>query len=79
MTGFGRRAVRPCEGRGGKPPPPIPRPSAIALPHTLLAQMPNNLAILCQSPYHWAAAYGLAALLLVVLSMLPSASDERAT
>jgi len=45
-------------------------PSAIALPNTVLAQMPDNPAILCQSPYHWAAAYGLAALLLIVLTLL---------
>jgi AGZA family xanthine/uracil permease-like MFS transporter len=48
-------------------------PSAIALPHTVfaqmtvLAQMPGDPAILCQSPYHWTAAYGLAAILMVIL------------
>jgi len=47
-------------------------PSVIALPNTVLAQMPSDPAILCQSPYHWAAAYGLAALLLVVLAMIPA-------
>jgi AGZA family xanthine/uracil permease-like MFS transporter len=50
-------------------------PAAIALPHTVLTQMPSDPAILCQSPYHWAAAYGLAALLLIVLSVLRGPSD----
>jgi adenine/guanine/hypoxanthine permease len=66
-------------------------PAAIALPQTIFAQMPDDPAILCQSPFHWAAAYGLAAGLLVVLSFFgegyqPSAisrqrsaiSDQRA-
>jgi AGZA family xanthine/uracil permease-like MFS transporter len=43
------------------------QPAIIALPHTVVAQMPNDPAILCQSPYHWAAAYGLAAILMVIL------------
>lgn len=43
-------------------------PAAIALPHTVLAQMPADPAIVCQSPFHWAAAYGLASLLLAGLS-----------
>ena len=44
------------------------QPAAIALPSQVLAQMPQDPAIRCQSPYHWAAAYGLAALLLILLS-----------
>ena len=48
------------------------QPAAIALPQTVLAQMADDPAILVQSPYHWAAAYALAALLLVVLSRLTS-------
>jgi adenine/guanine/hypoxanthine permease len=45
------------------------QPSAIALPSVVLAQMPQDVAIRCQSPYHWAAAYGLAAILLIALSI----------
>jgi hypothetical protein len=45
------------------------QPAAIALPSTVLAQMPQDPAIRCQSPYHWAAAYALAAILLLVLSL----------
>ena len=48
-------------------------PSLIALPQTVLAQMPADPAVRCQSPYHWAAAYALAALLLVVLSTFRAA------
>ena len=43
------------------------RPAAIALPQHVLAQMSHEPAILCQSPYHWAMAYALAAMLLLVL------------
>jgi AGZA family xanthine/uracil permease-like MFS transporter len=46
------------------------QPAVIALPQEVFARMPADPAILCQSPYHWAAAYGLAALLLILLSML---------
>jgi AGZA family xanthine/uracil permease-like MFS transporter len=45
------------------------QPAAIALPSTVWAQMPLDPAIRCQSPYHWAAAYGLAAVMLVGLSV----------
>jgi len=51
-------------------------PAVIAMPQNVLAQMPHDPAILCQSPYHWTAAYGLAALLLVALSRLPCASAD---
>jgi AGZA family xanthine/uracil permease-like MFS transporter len=44
-------------------------PAAIALPGDVLAQMPQQAAVLCQSPYHWAAAYGLAAAVLVGLGV----------
>jgi AGZA family xanthine/uracil permease-like MFS transporter len=54
------------------------QPAAIAWPHTVLARMPSDPAILCQSPYHWAAAYGLAAVLLVILSALRVPDAERA-
>jgi AGZA family xanthine/uracil permease-like MFS transporter len=43
--------------------------AVIALPTEVFAQMPADPAIRCQSPFHWAAAYGLAAGLLVVLSL----------
>jgi AGZA family xanthine/uracil permease-like MFS transporter len=42
--------------------------AVIALPNHVLAQMSRDPAILCQSPYHWAAAYGLAAATLLLLS-----------
>jgi AGZA family xanthine/uracil permease-like MFS transporter len=48
------------------------RPAAIALPQHVLAQMSQQPAIRCQSPYHWAAAYALAAALLLVLHLLRS-------
>jgi AGZA family xanthine/uracil permease-like MFS transporter len=41
--------------------------AVIAWPQWVLAQMPRDPSIRCQSPYHWAAAYGLAALLLLLL------------
>ncbi len=46
------------------------QPAVIALPTTVWAQMPLDPAIRCQSPYHWAAAHALAALLLLGLSLL---------
>jgi AGZA family xanthine/uracil permease-like MFS transporter len=55
------------------------QPAVIAWPHEVFAQMQvlaqtaqNPAAILCQSPYHWAAAYGLAAVLLIALSAFRS-------
>ena len=53
-------------------------PAAIALPHTVLAQMPHHPAILCQSPYHWAGAYALAAVLLLGLSSFQGRSERAA-
>jgi AGZA family xanthine/uracil permease-like MFS transporter len=52
--------------------------AAIAWPHQVLAHMPQDAAIRCQSPYHWAAAYGLAAVLLVVLSLFRSPGMDAA-
>ncbi len=43
------------------------QPAAIALPQHVYAAMPHDAAIRCQSPYHWAAAYVLAAGLLAIL------------
>jgi AGZA family xanthine/uracil permease-like MFS transporter len=45
------------------------RPAVIALPQHVLAQMSPGPAIRCQSPYHWAIAYALAALLLILLHL----------
>jgi len=42
-------------------------PAVVAWPQSVLAAMPDDPAILCQSPYHWAAAYGLAASVLAIL------------
>jgi len=42
------------------------QPPVIALPQTVVRQLGQEPAILCQSPYHWAAAYGIAAGLLIV-------------
>lgn len=53
------------------------QPAMIALPGTVFAQMPANPAILCQSPYHWAVAYALSALVLVVLSQIRSPVAEH--
>jgi adenine/guanine/hypoxanthine permease len=44
-------------------------PAVIGLPHWVLAQMPQGAAVRCQSPYHWTAAYALAALLLIILHL----------
>lgn len=54
-------------------------PAVIAWPHSVLAAMPNDPAIRCQSPYHWAAAYGLAALVMVILGRSPSHRNPSAT
>jgi AGZA family xanthine/uracil permease-like MFS transporter len=51
------------------------QPAVIALPSQVVARMSRDPAILCQSPYHWAAAYGLAAVLLIVLSFFRDRSQ----
>jgi adenine/guanine/hypoxanthine permease len=53
--------------------------AAIAWPWQIYAQMPEEVAIRCQSPYHWVAAYGLAALLLLGLTAFKTSpvKDER--
>lgn len=53
------------------------RPAAIALPQHVWTLMPQDTAIRCQSPYHWAAAYVLAATLLVFLHLLQTPGRER--
>ncbi|MGA2620542.1 MAG: permease [Thermoguttaceae bacterium] len=44
-------------------------PALIALPATVVARMAPAAAIRCQSPFHWAAAYGLAAAVLLLLAL----------
>ncbi len=53
------------------------RPAAIALPQHVLAQMSQEPAIRCQSPYHWAAAYALAAVLLMLLHLVPRRANPE--
>jgi AGZA family xanthine/uracil permease-like MFS transporter len=50
---------------------------AIALPHEVMKDLPP--AARYETPYHWAAAYGLAAVLLLGLSLFPqrSASEKE--
>jgi AGZA family xanthine/uracil permease-like MFS transporter len=51
--------------------------SPIAWPWDVYAGMqPRQPAVLCQSPYHWAAAYVLSAGVLVGLSLFPVARDK---
>jgi uncharacterized protein (TIGR03382 family) len=44
----------------------------IGLPHHVLAEVPEafRAAVECQTPYHWAGAYALVALLLLALAAL---------
>jgi adenine/guanine/hypoxanthine permease len=51
-------------------------PAMIALPSTVWVQMPTDAAIRCQSPYHWAAAYVIAALVLAALASLRTTSPK---
>jgi adenine/guanine/hypoxanthine permease len=55
------------------------RPATIALPSRVLAQMSTEPAIRCQSPYHWAIAYALAAALLLTLHVLHLARPRAST
>jgi len=54
------------------------REAAIALPQHVYEEMPQQTAFLCQSPFHWAAAYALAALVLCGLAAWPAASQTDA-
>ncbi len=55
-----------------------PLPTAmIALPQHIVPLMSSDPAVRCQSPYHWAAAYGLAAVMLVILHGSKSKPTER--
>ena len=51
------------------------QPAAIALPQHVFCLLPPDAAIRCQSPYHWAAAYTLAAVLLLLLLLFRSRSQ----
>jgi AGZA family xanthine/uracil permease-like MFS transporter len=53
------------------------RAAALAWPHDVYAQMPDIDAIRCQSPFHWATAYGLCAALLIVLSLFRAPAPEK--
>lgn len=46
------------------------QPAVIDWPWRVWQQLPADVAILCQSPYHWALAYALGAALLLVLSVI---------
>jgi AGZA family xanthine/uracil permease-like MFS transporter len=50
--------------------------AVIAWPHHVFALMPRDGAIRCQSPYHWAAAYALAAAVLVFLRLFPTPGKD---
>ena len=52
------------------------QPSAIAWPGDVLARIGADPAVVCQSPFHWAAAYTLAAGLLIGLSLLRNPEPE---
>jgi AGZA family xanthine/uracil permease-like MFS transporter len=54
-------------------------PEQIAWPWAVVAEMTKTSpspALLCQSPYHWAGGYLLAAILLVVLGAIRTGGDE---
>lgn len=54
-------------------------PAAIALPWQVVAQMPQDPACLCQSPYHWMAAYLIGAGLFCLLWVYrPPTSEPEA-
>jgi AGZA family xanthine/uracil permease-like MFS transporter len=52
------------------------RQETIALPQHIYEQMPQKTEFLCQSPYHWAAAYVLAAVMLWVLAASRTDQDR---
>ncbi|HEV3262406.1 MAG TPA: hypothetical protein VG013_36480 [Gemmataceae bacterium] len=55
---------------------PFPN-AAVALPGDVLSKLGSDPRFICQSPYHWAAAYGLSAALLWALSFVrPRAARE---
>lgn len=50
----------------------------ISLPGPVLAQLPDDARFRCQSPYHWAAAYGLCAVLLLGMALVRSKPEGTA-
>jgi AGZA family xanthine/uracil permease-like MFS transporter len=52
------------------------REAAIALPQQIYEEMPQKTEFLCQSPYHWAAAYVLAAFMLLFLAVWRPRSEK---
>jgi adenine/guanine/hypoxanthine permease len=54
------------------------RNEQIDLPRRVLAQIPEMFqeAVRYQTPYHWAGAYGLMVILLVVLAMVPTKQEK---
>jgi AGZA family xanthine/uracil permease-like MFS transporter len=55
------------------------RNEQIDLPQRVLSQIPETFqeAVRYQTPYHWAGAYGLVVLLLLVLAMFPANTDGK--
>ena len=51
-------------------------PEQIAWPWTVVAEMSQTPALLCQSPYHWAGGYLLAAVLLVILGAIKTGEKD---
>jgi AGZA family xanthine/uracil permease-like MFS transporter len=55
------------------------RNEQIDLPQRVLAQIPETFqeAVRFQTPYHWAGAYGLVVLMLLVLALFPARVDKQ--
>ncbi len=51
-------------------------PEAIAWPWNVVARMPSEASQLCQSPYHWAGGYLLAAALLAAIGVMDAKGKE---
>ncbi len=51
-------------------------PEAIAWPWDVVAQMPQSPDLVCQSPYHWAGGYLLAAGLLAAIGAMDAKEKE---
>jgi AGZA family xanthine/uracil permease-like MFS transporter len=55
-----------------------PLPAApVSLPSDVLAQLPADARFRCQSPYHWAAAYILSAMLVLGLALFRSKQNNE--
>jgi AGZA family xanthine/uracil permease-like MFS transporter len=57
------------------------RNEQIDLPQRVLSQIPETFqeAVRFQTPYHWAGAYGLVVLLLLILAMFPAKTSDTET